>query len=66
MSGMVETRMKAAIRAVGDAWFTAWVDAGQPNLMRKEVALTETERKELEEVEKAFQNGKIIGQEHGN
>jgi hypothetical protein len=66
MEGMVEARMKKAIKAVGDAWFTAWVDAGQPNLVKQQVVLTEEERKELEETEKAFQNGKIIGQEHGN
>jgi hypothetical protein len=32
MNGMVERRMKAAIMAVGSIWYTAWVDAGQPNL----------------------------------
>lgn len=66
MEGMVEARMKKAIKAVGDAWFTAWVDAGQPDLMKKVVALTEEEQKELEKEEKAFQNGQIIGREHGN
>ena len=66
MKGMVEARMKKAIKAVGDAWFTAWVDAGQPNLMKKEVVLTEAEQKELEREEKAFQDGKILGREHGN
>jgi hypothetical protein len=32
MNGMVERRMRKAILAVGAVWFTAWVDAGQPNL----------------------------------
>ena len=68
LKGMVEQRMKKAIKTVGDAWFTAWVDAGQPNLLdiSKEAELTEVERKELEAEEKAFQNGKINGREHGN
>lgn len=68
MKGMVESRMTKAIKAVGDAWFTAWVDAGQPNLMEisKEAELTEAERKELEAQEKAFKNGKILGREHEN
>jgi hypothetical protein len=67
LEGMVEARMKAAIKAVGDAWFTAWVDAGQPNLIiTEEVALTEAEQKELDTEEKAFKGGKIIGREHGN
>lgn len=32
LSGMVERQMKASIKMVGDVWFTAWVDAGQPDL----------------------------------
>jgi len=32
LQGMVEQRMRAAIKMVGDLWFTAWVDAGQPDL----------------------------------
>ena len=32
MNGMVERRLKAAINAVGSIWYTAWVDAGQPDL----------------------------------
>jgi hypothetical protein len=33
MDGMVETRMRGAIKAVGDVWLTAWVNAGQPDLL---------------------------------
>lgn len=32
MNGMVERRLKASILAVGSVWYTAWVDAGQPDL----------------------------------
>lgn len=32
LNGMVERRMRAAIITVGSMWFTAWVDAGQPDL----------------------------------
>lgn len=32
MNNMVERRLKASIAAVGSIWYTAWVDAGQPNL----------------------------------
>ncbi|MBX2982875.1 MAG: S1/P1 Nuclease [Flavobacteriales bacterium] len=32
MGGMVERRMNAAILAVGSFWYSAWVDAGQPDL----------------------------------
>ena len=29
---MVERRMRASIKMVGDFWFSCWVKAGQPNL----------------------------------
>jgi hypothetical protein len=29
---MVERRMRDAILAFGSIWYTAWVDAGQPDL----------------------------------
>lgn len=32
LSGMVEQRMRDAIKMVGDFWYTAWIDAGQPDL----------------------------------
>lgn len=32
MNGMVERRLQAAIACVGSVWYTAWVDAGQPDL----------------------------------
>jgi hypothetical protein len=32
LSGMVEQRMRGAIKMIGDFWYTAWVDAGQPDL----------------------------------
>jgi hypothetical protein len=36
MQGMVERRMNASITAVGSFWYSAWIDAGQPNLDRFE------------------------------
>ncbi|MBI1268334.1 MAG: S1/P1 Nuclease [Cryomorphaceae bacterium] len=32
LNGQVERRMKSAVIDVGSLWYTAWVDAGQPNL----------------------------------
>ena len=32
LNGMVERQMRASIKMIGDVWYTAWVDAGQPNL----------------------------------
>ncbi|RMG76393.1 MAG: hypothetical protein D6714_21430 [Bacteroidetes bacterium] len=33
LNGMVESRFRDAIRAVGSAWLTAWTDAGRPRLL---------------------------------
>jgi len=32
LNGMVERRMKKAIFLIGSLWYTAWIDAGQPDL----------------------------------
>lgn len=32
LEGMVERRMRAAVKMVGNLWFSAWIDAGQPDL----------------------------------
>lgn len=32
LSGMVERQMRVCIRRIGSFWYTAWVDAGQPDL----------------------------------
>ena len=62
LNNMVERRMRAAIHAVSSAWYTAWVDAGQPDMSRMDIPLpTEEERKEEEELQKIFSGGKIIG-----
>jgi hypothetical protein len=60
MGGMVERRMNAAIITVGSFWYSAWVDAGQPDLDRldqKEVSdslkqVLRTEREQEKEAQK--------------
>jgi hypothetical protein len=34
LSGMVEKQMRACIVSIGSLWYTAWVDAGQPDLKK--------------------------------
>jgi hypothetical protein len=55
MQGQVEARMRAAIQTVGDAWYTAWIDAGQPDL--KPMMLKMAGSKEDETAEKAIKDG---------
>lgn len=65
LDGQVESRLRKAIRTVGDVWYTAWVQAGQPDLSHfGELSLTEEERRERKEVDKAFESGKIKGRKH--
>ncbi len=62
MNGMVERRMRAAIHAVSSAWYSAWVDAGEPDLSKMDVpVISEEERKEEERMRKNFELGKILG-----
>ena len=62
LQDMMERRMRAAIHAVGSAWYTAWVDAGQPDLAKMDIpAGTEEEMKEESEMKKMFGQGKILG-----
>lgn len=66
MQGMVEERMRAAIQAIGSAWYTAWVDAGQPAFKGASGNLTPEDQAIFDELEREFRLGKIKGRAHGN
>jgi hypothetical protein len=62
LNGMIERRMRQSIYAIASFWFTAWVDAGQPDLTKltgKE--FSEEELKEFEDLNKAWRSASIIG-----
>jgi hypothetical protein len=63
MKGMVEKRMRDAIVGVGSAWYTAWVDAGQPDLGGFSEPVLDKEEEELQqEIKKVdVETGKMIG-----
>jgi len=62
LQGMVERRMRSAISALGHAWYTAWVDAGQPDMSNLDApVVTQEDLKEEVEVKKKFDLGKILG-----
>lgn len=65
LDGMIERRMRQAIFAIASFWYTAWVNAGQPDLsvLAKE-KFSDADLKEFEELNKQWQSGsKIIGRE---
>ncbi|MBU6340769.1 MAG: hypothetical protein KGS48_04685 [Bacteroidetes bacterium] len=62
LQGMIERRMRTTIHAVGSLWYTAWVDAGQPDLSKMDIPITTEEDLKAElDLKKAFDSGKIIG-----
>lgn len=65
MDGMVERRMTASVKAIGDVWYSAWVNAGQPNLKNLTAReLSRLEQKEREEIEQQFRSGSPKGRAH--
>ena len=67
LSGMVERQMRTCIRRLGGFWYSAWVDAGQPDLKKliDYVPSEEELKKNREEVE-AWKKKKIGAREHGD
>lgn len=62
LNGMVERRMRQAIITVGSFWYTAWVDAGQPDLNSlKNTPPSPELLKEIEELDALFQKGEKKG-----
>lgn len=65
MAGMVENRMRGAILSIGSSWYTAWVDAGQPDLSKLVGKnLSAEEIKALELLESQYQKGNTKGRPH--
>jgi len=62
LNGMEERRMRDAIITVGSFWYTAWVNAGKPDLNDiKESPVNSEDEQQLEAMDKAWRDGKIIG-----
>ncbi|MFA4852241.1 MAG: zinc dependent phospholipase C family protein [Bacteroidales bacterium] len=62
LNGMVERQMRRAVKTVGSFWYTAWVNAGQPDLTKiEDKDISDAHKKELEEQEKLWKTGKVKG-----
>jgi hypothetical protein len=62
LNGMIERRMRQSIFAVASLWYTAWINAGQPDLAglsHKE--FNDIEKDELEQLNKGWKTGAILG-----
>jgi hypothetical protein len=65
LNGMVERRMRQSIFAIAGFWYTAWVNAGQPDLkVLTKKHFTEADEKEFQELNTKWKAGsKMIGKE---
>ncbi|MBL7697227.1 MAG: S1/P1 Nuclease [Chitinophagaceae bacterium] len=62
LNGMIERRMRESIFAVASFWYTAWVNAGQPdlkNFVKKEIS--PDEKLEFETLEMKWKDGRVKG-----
>ncbi|HCN83391.1 MAG TPA: S1/P1 Nuclease, partial [Sphingobacteriaceae bacterium] len=62
LNGMVERQMRSSISEIGSFWYSAWVDAGQPDMNSlKKLPVTAQEKKRAEQEDQLSEKGKIIG-----
>lgn len=65
LKGMVERRMRQSIYAVASFWYTAWVNAGQPDLRAlSNKEFTTTDQEAFEQLNRDWKNNAIKGREH--
>jgi hypothetical protein len=60
LNGMVQRQMRESIRSIGSFWFSAWVDAGQPDLNKLiETPLTASQKQNIDKEEAFYRAGKV-------
>ena len=61
LKGMVRRHLRASILSVGSYWYSAWVDAGQPDL-NKLIAkpMDDTEKAKIQNEETLYRTGKVV------
>jgi hypothetical protein len=65
INNMIERRMRQAIEAVASFWYTAWVNAGQPDLKHlNSAAFTEEDLEEFEKLNVEWRNSAPKGRAH--
>jgi hypothetical protein len=61
LAGMVQRKMRQSILSVGSFWFSAWVDAGQPDLDKLiDKPLTAKEKQDINKEEALYRRGKCL------
>ncbi|MBO9199261.1 MULTISPECIES: zinc dependent phospholipase C family protein [Niastella] len=64
LNNMIERRMQQSIAAVASFWYTAWVNAGQPDLKQlSHKNFSEEDQREFDRLNQAWLQGKAIGKD---
>jgi len=64
LKGMVERRMRMAIYSVASFWYTAWVNAGEPDLTKlSNKEFSADDLKEFENLSNAWKDNKVKGED---
>jgi hypothetical protein len=64
LKGMIERRMQQSVFAVASFWYTAWIDAGQPDLSKLvNTIFTEDDQKEFANLNRAWQSNTMQGRQ---
>jgi hypothetical protein len=66
LNGMQERRMRESILTAGSFWYTAWVNAGQPDLTNLKEDISEEMKEEMKKNDEYFNKGEIKGRKHSN
>jgi hypothetical protein len=65
LNGMIERRMRQSVFSVASFWYTAWVNAGQPDLSAlTKQTFSESELKEFEELNSKWQSSTRTENDH--
>ena len=66
LGNMQERRMRGAIFTTASFWYTAWVNAGQPDLSDLNGDISDSMKKEMEKNDQFFKKGKTVGRDFEN
>lgn len=67
LNGMVESQMKKAVTETASYWYTAWVNAGKPDLSDLDaIEMTKRSKKHLKNDLKLFEKGDLFGLKNQN
>jgi len=62
LHGMIEQQLRTAVNETASFWYSAWVDAGKPDLSDLDPGtITDRNKKYLESDYRSFEKGKLVG-----